>query len=356
MSLDSASATENSDNEGAAGGAPKAQKTKPKHSPAFLVKEMSTPAFIKAMRNQGVSTVAKILPSGKQRIQCAYEDREKVRNWLTENHVEGQTNTSNDDRIGVALVKGIHYDYDPEFVKKELEKVLKGTLKAVRRFQVNRKEGVKPLHWWVVHTETRTEMIKVRQISTFNCSPIIWEQYKSSGPVRCFKCQAFGHLAKNCLNKPRCSRCSHTHAINDCKKPAPTKEDTTTRYYCVNCKSKGHWAGALNCPSRIAAQAADEERETRRKASRPPPPPVRRAMQRVPTAEDFVISGKNARGAPAPSTTSTAAPRWGADPVSTNEGSPWAYISKESDRLFGKTTNPAADEEGCITGELCADR
>lgn len=118
MSIDSdATIASNSEDEGAVGGQPLVNA--PKHSPPFLVKEMSTPAFIKAMKEANVNTVTRILASGQQRIQCKYEDRRKVREWLETNKVEGQTNTCNNERLGVAIAKGIHIDYtEGTFVKK----------------------------------------------------------------------------------------------------------------------------------------------------------------------------------------------------------------------------------------------
>lgn len=92
MSIDSsdASAASNSEEEGAVSGTPRVTTTK--HSHPFLVKEMSTPAFVKAAN---VKTVTRILASGQQRIHCKYEDRQKVREWLETNNVEAQTNSCN---------------------------------------------------------------------------------------------------------------------------------------------------------------------------------------------------------------------------------------------------------------------
>lgn len=35
-------------------------------------------------------------------------------------------------------------------------------------------------------------------------------------PLRCFNCQRFGHLAKNCKEKRRCARCGGDHEYGKC--------------------------------------------------------------------------------------------------------------------------------------------
>lgn len=35
--------------------------------------------------------------------------------------------------------------------------------------------------------------------------------------TRCYRCQQHGHMAKNCLNAPKCRKCSIDHETRDCK-------------------------------------------------------------------------------------------------------------------------------------------
>ena len=46
-------------------------------------------------------------------------------------------------------------------------------------------------------------------------------------PIRCFKCQRFGHTAYQCRFKERCVRCGETHSFDQC-----THKDTPK---CINC-------------------------------------------------------------------------------------------------------------------------
>ncbi|XP_048240222.1 uncharacterized protein LOC125373265 [Haliotis rufescens] len=57
-------------------------------------------------------------------------------------------------------------------------------------------------------------------------------------PLRCFKCQQFGHGAKSCRNSAVCSRCSKKHDGTDC----------TDTIKCSNC-SCDHMSSSKSCPS-----------------------------------------------------------------------------------------------------------
>ena len=36
-------------------------------------------------------------------------------------------------------------------------------------------------------------------------------------PIRCFKCQKFGHISKNCRGKQKCPLCSEDHTFEECQ-------------------------------------------------------------------------------------------------------------------------------------------
>lgn len=65
------------------------------------------------------------------------------------------------------------------------------------------------------------------------------------GPaLRCFNCQRFGHLAKNCHSPRRCKICSEDHNHSECKSVRQPK--------CANCGGN-HTASYSGCPQNIAA-------------------------------------------------------------------------------------------------------
>ena len=63
--------------------------------------------------------------------------------------------------------------------------------------------------------------------------------------IRCFNCQRFGHIARNCINKTTCHHCGeHHYQTNYCRK----------NLFCINCKKPGHPSISRNCPKYIEKQ------------------------------------------------------------------------------------------------------
>ena len=85
-------------------------------------------------------------------------------------------------------------------------------------------------------------------------------------PIRCFKCQAYGHMASSCRGKERCGRCSSTeHKSSACKAAKP------------RCACSGeHEAWSRDCPKLLEEKRKAKDRVnggTRRTVAQPPPEP-----------------------------------------------------------------------------------
>lgn len=57
-------------------------------------------------------------------------------------------------------------------------------------------------------------------------------------PIRCFKCQKFGHVAKVCREERRCAKCGGDHEYGECGEKVNPK--------CCNC-GWGHSAAYWGC-------------------------------------------------------------------------------------------------------------
>ena len=72
---------------------------------------------------------------------------------------------------------------------------------------------------------------------------IQWEKFKSKNKIiQSFKCQAYGHYAKNCFKKLKCVLSTGAHALVDC----PLKNKPNQLLKCANC-GKNHLAGSREC-------------------------------------------------------------------------------------------------------------
>ncbi|XP_064115246.1 uncharacterized protein LOC135221377 [Macrobrachium nipponense] len=84
-------------------------------------------------------------------------------------------------------------------------------------------------------------------------------------PLRCFRCQRFGHHQRECGYKHICGICSGKHPTQECLDRYKRKERTTAK--CPNCKGQHH-AWHKGCPERL-------KRIWRMKGQNPQTPPER---------------------------------------------------------------------------------
>ncbi|KAJ8456811.1 hypothetical protein ONZ45_g18570 [Pleurotus djamor] len=88
-----------------------------------------------------------------------------------------------------------------------------------------------------------------------------WERHQclkaKTEPIRCLKCQEYGHLVKTC--KKEVSVCSTCAAHHDNQGPCPLK-DQKAEHQCVACKTKGHASWERACPTRLRLQRELDQR------------------------------------------------------------------------------------------------
>ena len=76
-------------------------------------------------------------------------------------------------------------------------------------------------------------------------------------PLRCYKCQRFGHTAGGCRKDDVCNICSGDHNMSECTNPIPK---------CANCHGR-HPASYQNCPKNKAEIQAAKSQNSRSKSS-----------------------------------------------------------------------------------------
>ena len=134
-------------------------------------------------------------------------------------------------------VKGVFTCFD---IRRESEEVILENLRKkdksitdVRRISVRRGEELVPTNSYIVTfnshvlpTEIRVAYLKVRV------------RVYVPNPMRCFKCQRFGHTKQHCKSVAQCAKCSSpAHGANECNSVEPK---------CVNCKG-GHPSYSKDC-------------------------------------------------------------------------------------------------------------
>ena len=91
--------------------------------------------------------------------------------------------------------------------------------------------------------------VKVGHLS-FKIKPFIRE------PLRCYKCNAYRHIAINCKNNLKCPKCLGEHTLKECLNKEAEKR-------CATCDSTSHYTGQAVCPQRQIQKQVDTLRTSK---------------------------------------------------------------------------------------------
>lgn len=93
-------------------------------------------------------------------------------------------------------------------------------------------------------------------------------------PLRCFRCQKFGHHRTDCSRPPKCGVCSGNHMTEECLQKLKAKQEVAAK--CPNCSGRHHAWSPL-CPSRQQRVQQGKEFQCRwvqdKQAAAPTPAP-----------------------------------------------------------------------------------
>ena len=152
---------------------------------------------------------------------------------VTEPWSKSGRNGADKSRSGARLVRGIIFGVSTELTDADIVSETGGL--AARRL-TRRIEGE--------NKPTGNVVISFPETLPSNVC-IGYLRYKAKSyipqPMRCQKCQGYGHIAANCRRQVKCVRCGQGHSWESC----PVKDDVT-QAVCVNCKGR-HSAAYKGC-------------------------------------------------------------------------------------------------------------
>ena len=185
---------------------------------------------------------------------------------------------------GIIRHKEFKYCTEEE-VKENLSS--KGVTK-VQRILVTRDGKKSPTNTFILTFDCPTVPSSIK-IAYFNV-PV--EPYVPN-PLRCFRCQRFGHHKDKCRCKPVCARCGgEGHEADGCVKDPS----------CVNCKGN-HFASDKNCPKWISEK---EIQQLRFKNNIPYPEARKMVEARMPSGQSYAsIAATMSDGVKSMTTSST---------------------------------------------------
>jgi hypothetical protein len=180
-----------------------------KWNPIKLTKEINTLV--------GNVKCAKVLRDGSLLIICN-NDKHKER-ALSLSKILGE-NVSGKLLDSGKYLSGVITGIPPEIPNEEIKSnVSGGKVVEVRRLKMNRNGERRDSFSVMLKFEERVLPDKVHiGYMSYGVRPFI------PPPLRCFKCQKFGHVAAVCKGKQRCGRCAGDHDYGKCEEGAALKK------------------------------------------------------------------------------------------------------------------------------------
>ncbi|MEO1211823.1 MAG: hypothetical protein AAFX78_20315, partial [Cyanobacteria bacterium J06638_20] len=156
------------------------------------------------------------------------------------------------------VVRGVDRKYDND----RLSELFGRT--STRMYSATAKEVTGSIRVRCHSEEDKKALIK--QGFSFNFRTHRVDDYRQDGPRQCFRCQEFGHLARDCTGPQKCKNCAGDHLHTDCK---ATMEEAQM---CGNCQGS-HPSTFKGCPAyREAKEKKDQEHLTyAQKTAKSPP-------------------------------------------------------------------------------------
>lgn len=185
----------------------------------------------------------KIKATSKDEIQIfTYDklDKSKIQSFLesSDNKYQFHTFTERDEKDLIYVMKG-HYFVEPKSLLKML------TDNNCPASSVNFLNNNKANPSYIVHfPKNSVNLILLRtQFKSIDHCIVKWESFnnKKKKLTQCYRCQRFGHTARNCHHEYRCVKCTDIHEPGQCSRK--TLEGNPK---CVNC-GKEHAANNRNC-------------------------------------------------------------------------------------------------------------
>ena len=198
-------------------------------NPMRLTKEISNKV--------GAVKLAKILRNGSLLIICKDAGQQaKALGIKKLNGKDVKCNITGERRVR-GVITGIPVSISEEEIKDNMKRA---KVSKVQRMKTNR-DGIKSDSLSVLIT-FEGEKLPEKVYLGYMCYDV---RAYVPPPLRCFKCQKFGHIAAVCKGKKRCSRCGGEHDYGECEEGAKVK--------CCNCGGE-HSAAYGGCEASKKAQ------------------------------------------------------------------------------------------------------
>lgn len=175
------------------------------------------------------------------------EDFRKMRKFVADTNIPAFTHNLQSELSFRVVLKGL-YCMDISELKEQL-KLQRIVPDDITIIPMKKRRFDDQALYLLYFKKGSTNINELRKCQFLSYMRIDWELYspRSNGPVRCRKCQSWGHGCKNCWLPTACMYCAENHMTKDCKEivnGTPVRADFVP--CCANC-NKAHPANFDKC-------------------------------------------------------------------------------------------------------------
>ncbi|OJA15712.1 hypothetical protein AZE42_12979, partial [Rhizopogon vesiculosus] len=192
-----------------------------------------------------------VFPNGSITIEM---DNENIATWIRTT----STRTALTNQLGQSIVlRDLSYPVILQYLPTYLQIEREGFLRAVEEengidtHSLDSIRWIKPLNRRSHDQRKAFTLLQVTDIIIANniikdgiCidTQKVYARKNKKEPIRCAKCQKFGHMARNCSSlEDTCGACGGKHRTSLCPSPQST--------HCANCKTNQHASWSRSCPA-----------------------------------------------------------------------------------------------------------
>ena len=220
-----------------------------KFCPPIILHNVNVNKLVDQLNSRTPKVVYKIINSSRNKSKIYFEDLSahlEMMELLRAQSIKSYSFTPPELRRVSVILRGLYHLTEVSEIETALKADLPNTIEKVSKLvtQYSAKNDY-DTGLFIVTLAQGKKINDVSRLRYILNQSITWESPKTKKrEIQCFRCQSWGHSARNCNSIFKCVKCNLNHEPGKCTVKKGESSPT-----CVNCNESGHAANYRGCPS-----------------------------------------------------------------------------------------------------------